>query len=116
MKKLWRRAAKFFDVPPVQAVHCMKCGTQLPYKLRFRFRPNKIGPCPSCGSTLKLYDMVPSPPAVVRTYPFLEGRVLPPGRGRNAFFIKFEQGFDFFLKTGRWSLLNRLIDRRNNRY
>jgi hypothetical protein len=54
--------------------------------------------------------------ATAKGYPDWEGRAIPPGRGRSAYFQRNELGYEFFRKTRRWHLRERLIDRREKRY
>ena len=69
-------------------------------------------PCPSCGKKLHFRTLE----AMSKGYPDMEANAIPPGRGRNAFFQRIQTGYEFFRKTGRWHLRDRLIDRRGNRY
>ena len=89
-------------------------------------------PCPRCGTTSRTYGVVQSTiatgtasssrtvgkkrTATARGYPDWEGRAIPPGRGRSAYFQRNESGYEFLRKTRRWHLRERLVDRRCNRY
>lgn len=46
----------------------------------------------------------------------MEARGIPEGRGRSAYFQRTQQGEEVFRKTGRVHTVNRVVDRRGNRY
>jgi hypothetical protein len=71
-------------------------------------------PCPLCGHPYRTHGMVNSTTA--KAYPDMEAKAIPPGRGRSRYFLLIKMGYEFFRKTRRWHLRERLVDRRGNRY
>lgn len=69
--------------------------------------------CPACGSKLRLYKKHVHVTSDVRAC--VAGKDFEPGRKRHPF-QEFKAGDSLFRKTGIWNKLERLIDRRNNRY
>jgi hypothetical protein len=108
-----------------QGAWCSKCGhdmTSVPYGQ----------PCPLCGHPYRTHGMVNSATAqgtvsmtktvgknlsaTAKAYPDMEARAIPPDRGRSAYYLLIKTGYEFFRKTLRWHLRERLVDRRDNRY
>lgn len=115
MLLLQRIVAKFFGrTLPVDGAHCANCGENLVYRAWFR---SKIkSPCPACGSNLKIYEKL-----IVATFSvgaWVEGKTTKKVRSgkRNRPAQEFEQGDSFYDKWRRWSRLERLYDRENDRY
>jgi hypothetical protein len=69
-------------------------------------------PCPECGSTRRTVAV--SLGGSITPRGFLRGRAFRCGARK--WFAQIEKGSSFFLKTGRWHRLERLIDRARNRY
>lgn len=100
---------------PCTGVICSDCGTQFPYEAGTQPHMEDMGPCPSCGSMRKTADLRFTVEATA--YPLLQGCALPAGTlSKNKAYLIFKQGYDFFRKGGTWSLLKRVIDRRNDHY
>jgi hypothetical protein len=69
-------------------------------------------PCHVCGHTERLYEETLT--ATVRIRPPLLVKAKSPGERKP--FMEEKSGDDLHRKTGRWSKLTRLIDRRGDRY
>ena len=90
-----------------RSVECSHCGAPL--------AEGHSGPCPGCGreggKTIHLRETEQLP-----TKDFVEARGIPQGRGRSAYFQRSQQGQEIFRKTGRPCRVERVVDKRNNRY
>jgi predicted RNA-binding Zn-ribbon protein involved in translation (DUF1610 family) len=84
---------------------CPNCGTEYPLA-------SSVAPCPTCGK--KVHRVTHQ--ATSKSYPDMEARGIPPGRGRSKFFTRVQSGYEWFRKAGRWHKRERVIDRRGNRY
>ena len=93
-----------------QVVTCEKCGEHLdePSDQIFELRE----PCPNCGSTSRQFNVV------IRSELLLKSKLGVKGRrgGEGKPFIKMVIGDDLFRKLGKWTRLERIIDRENDRY
>ena len=93
------------DEQATPTIRCPNCDTEF----SFIAEPT---PCPECGKKFHRRTFH----ATAKTYPDMEARAIPPGRGKSAYFQKIQTGYEFFRKWGRWHLRERLVDRRGKRY
>jgi endogenous inhibitor of DNA gyrase (YacG/DUF329 family) len=93
------------DEPTTETVECPKCGTEFSLVAQATL-------CPSCEK--KIHRVVLATTA--KGYPDMQAKAIPPGRGKSAYFQWIKTGYEFFRKTRRWHLRERLIDRREKRY
>ena len=70
------------------------------------------GPCPTCGSTARHFEVAVSDEITLRSKVSLKAK--HGGRGRP--FVEQVVGDDLHRKTGRWMKLRRVIDRIRNWY
>jgi hypothetical protein len=69
-------------------------------------------PCPLCGSLYRRVDLQLAGKIEVRSS--LSVKAKTPGEKKP--FVEQRVGSSLFRKSGRWSFIDQLIDRRNNRY
>lgn len=91
-------------------VKCGQCGTKLNESPSAS--PDKRTPCPQCGSLQRSFAVSIS--ETIETHSKLSSVGRRPGMKRP--FVEQISGDDLHRKSGRWMILNRVIDRLNNWY
>jgi hypothetical protein len=92
----------------LQSVACGNCGLKLEENPG---PPDERTGCPQCGSTLRHLSV-----SVSETVKFHEMLGLKGRHAEGRPFIELKQGDDLHRKSGRWMLLERVIDRAKNWY
>jgi hypothetical protein len=88
--------------------HCTKCGKELPDE-----PAEKRKPCPNCGSTARSTGVTASI-SIARA---VHLKTHSKHRDGSRKIVREEiSGDDFHRQSGRWNLINRLIDRANDWY
>jgi hypothetical protein len=77
--------------------------------------PTYIGPCEVCGKNAGKNVYV-TMTAKVEVVPGMEARGIEPGKGRSKYFVRVQQRQELFRKTGQMHDVERVVDRRNDRY
>jgi phage FluMu protein Com len=93
-----------------QTVHCENCGLDLEEASGTPVDERKG--CPRCGSMSRHFSLSMSETVTVHGMLGLKGRHATGGRP----FIEQKVGDDFHRKSGRWMMLERVIDRATNWY
>jgi hypothetical protein len=94
-----------------QEVFCGDCGAALDEQPSQP--PEKRKPCPDCGSSRRRFA-VQMEEAAVKIRSSLRVKAKAGGKGEP--FQEEKIGDDYWWKAGRWTTVQRLIDRRRNRY
>jgi hypothetical protein len=86
---------------------CNHCGASVD--------PSPDEPCPHCGQAAgkRISVVITDKIGITES---LEARGVPQGSGRSAYSQRNQQGTELFRNTGRMHKVERVIDRRNNRY
>jgi hypothetical protein len=92
------------------ATSCAECGAELPESPEIP--PAERTPCETCGSLARRFSVGLS--ATLEVHSQLSVKAKSAGERRP--FVEQKVGDDLHRRTGRWSRLVRLIDRRNDRY
>ena len=95
------------SVPQVQ---CDACGA--PIDEPSNTPPEKRSPCPSCGSTIRQIRVELA--ETLETHASLGYKAKSQGKGKP--YVEGRTGDDLHRKTGKWMLLERVIDRAKNWY
>jgi hypothetical protein len=77
--------------------------------------PTYIDPCEVCGKNAGKNVYV-TMTAKVEVVPGMEARGIEPGKGRSKYFVRVQQRQELFRKTGQMHDVERVVDRRNDRY
>lgn len=93
-----------------QRMHCGNCGRELDEAPSTPVVERQ--PCPACASTVRRVEVGISATATARSVLSFKAR----RAGRSRWFAKGKVGDDFHRKTGRWSRLERILDRAGDWY
>jgi hypothetical protein len=74
--------------------------------------PSKRKPCPECGSAARIFGKEST--ATVKSHAQIAGKAETPSEKKP--FLEVKSGDDFHRDTGTFNDLERIIDRRNDRY